>query len=48
LSDFSAGAVLISFGALVGKVTPTQLVVMTIIEIMVFSLNEHFFEAQCD
>jgi ammonium transporter Rh len=39
-SDFAAGAVLISFGAIIGKSTPTQLLAMVIIELIFYSLNE--------
>jgi len=39
--DFAAGAVLISFGAVLGRVTPTQLFTMAILEIVVYSINEH-------
>ncbi|EGZ23728.1 hypothetical protein PHYSODRAFT_296028 [Phytophthora sojae] len=38
--DFAAGAVLISFGALLGKITPTQLVWMTFLEIIFYAINE--------
>lgn len=38
--DFAAGAVLITFGALLGKVSPLQLLVIAVIEIMVYSANE--------
>lgn len=38
--DFAAGAVLISFGAVLGKVSPTQLVVMIMFELFFYSLNE--------
>jgi len=38
--DFAAGAVLISFGAVLGKVTPTQLIWMTFLEIIAYALNE--------
>ncbi|RLN61627.1 hypothetical protein BBJ28_00013941 [Nothophytophthora sp. Chile5] len=39
--DFAAGAVLISFGAVLGKVTPTQLVWMTFLEIIFYAINEY-------
>jgi ammonium transporter Rh len=38
--DFAAGAVLISFGGLLGKVSPVQLVVMVFFELIFYSLNE--------
>lgn len=38
-SDFAAAAVLISFGGLIGKVSATQLIVISIIEVLVYSLN---------
>ena len=38
--DFAAGAVLISFGALLGKVSLNQLLMMSILEIIFYSLNE--------
>jgi ammonium transporter Rh len=38
--DFAAGAVLISFGAVLGRCSPTQLLVMAIVEVVVFGLNE--------
>jgi len=37
--DFAAGAVLISYGAIIGRVTPTQLLVMAIAEIAAYGLN---------
>ena len=43
-ADFSAAAVLISFGAVVGKVSPLQLIFMTIVEILFYSLNENISE----
>ena len=39
-SDFACAAVLISFGATLGKLSPTQMVVMSIIEIVIFAINE--------
>lgn len=40
-ADFSAATVLISFGAVLGKTSPVQLVVMAMIEITIFASNEH-------
>jgi ammonium transporter Rh len=40
LSDFCAGAVLITFGVLLGKVNPSQMLFIAIIETVAFSLNE--------
>lgn len=40
LSDFAAAAVLISFGVVIGKTSPLQLIVMALIEIVVFTANE--------
>ncbi|XP_059087047.1 ammonium transporter Rh type B-B-like [Tigriopus californicus] len=39
-SDFAAAAVLISFGAVIGTTSPLQLIVMTLIEIVLFVVNE--------
>ena len=39
-SDFACAAVLISFGAVLGKLSPLQLVVMSVFEIVIFSVNE--------
>ncbi|MCL4128988.1 UNVERIFIED_CONTAM: hypothetical protein GTU68_015455 [Idotea baltica] len=39
-ADFVAAAVLISYGAVLGKATPTQLIIMTILEIPIFAINE--------
>ncbi|KAF4315491.1 hypothetical protein BBO99_00009786, partial [Phytophthora kernoviae] len=38
--DFAAATVLISFGALLGKITPTQLVWMTFLELIFYAINE--------
>lgn len=40
IGDFAAGAILISFGGVLGRITPTQLLVMAIIEIIFYVLNE--------
>ncbi|XP_071547962.1 ammonium transporter Rh type B-like [Panulirus ornatus] len=39
-AEFTAATVLISFGVLLGKTTPTQLIIMTIIEVPLFVVNE--------
>lgn len=39
-ADFVAATVLISFGAVLGKTNPTQLIIMTLIEIPIFVINE--------
>lgn len=39
-SDFTAGAVLITFGGLLGKVSPLQLLIIALIECIVFGGNE--------
>lgn len=39
-SDFACAAVLISFGAVLGKLSPTQMIVMSVLEIVVFAINE--------
>ena len=38
--DFGAGAILISFGALLGKTSPLQMLIIVIIELVFYSLNE--------
>merc|ERR1712072_1113853 len=40
LADFATATVLITFGALLGKVSPTQLLVLAMWELLVFSFNE--------
>ncbi|XP_006232693.2 ammonium transporter Rh type B isoform X1 [Rattus norvegicus] len=39
-ADFCAGAVLISFGAVLGKTGPAQLLLMALLEAVLFSVNE--------
>lgn len=41
-ADVSAAVVLISMGALLGRTTPIQLLVMALIEIIVYAGNEYF------
>merc|ERR1712137_1457766 len=38
--DFAAGAVLITYGALIGKVGPLQMVILAFLECIFYSLNE--------
>ncbi|KAB0355154.1 hypothetical protein FD755_022613 [Muntiacus reevesi] len=40
-ADFSAVAVLISFGAVLGKTSPIQMLIMTILEITIFAANKY-------
>ncbi|KAL8184324.1 UNVERIFIED_CONTAM: hypothetical protein K2H54_013486 [Gekko kuhli] len=40
-ADFCAGAILISFGAVLGKTSPVQLLLMTWLEVNLFAINEH-------
>ncbi|XP_066451491.1 ammonium transporter Rh type A [Eleutherodactylus coqui] len=40
-ADFSTATVLISFGAVLGKTSPVQMLIMAIFEIAVFACNEH-------
>jgi len=47
--DFCAGAVLITFGVLLGKVNPSQLLFIAIVETVAYSLNEAIgFKMQID
>jgi len=39
--DFAAGAILISFGAVIGRVTPTQLTWMAMLEVLFYAINEY-------
>ena len=38
---FAAGAVLVSFGVVIGKVSPLQLLALTMIEVPVYFANMH-------
>ncbi|XP_067878626.1 ammonium transporter Rh type B isoform X3 [Heterodontus francisci] len=40
-ADFCTGSVLISFGALLGKTSPVQLLIMTVFESALFPINEY-------
>uniref|UniRef100_A0A1I8FI43 Ammonium_transp domain-containing protein n=1 Tax=Macrostomum lignano TaxID=282301 RepID=A0A1I8FI43_9PLAT len=40
-SDFATASVLISFGALLGKLSPMQSLVLAMVEIPIFAANEH-------
>ena len=40
-ADFCTGAVLISFGAVLGKTSPVQLLVMAMFEVTLFAINEY-------
>jgi len=41
VADFCAAAVLISFGAVLGKASLSQLIVMATFEVVIQSVNEH-------
>lgn len=40
-ADLATATLLISFGAVLGKTTPLQLVIMGLIETAIFTANEH-------
>ncbi|NXF51018.1 RHAG protein, partial [Oceanites oceanicus] len=40
-ADFSTATALISFGAVLGKTSPLQMLILTILEITIFACNEH-------
>ncbi|NXU49263.1 RHAG protein, partial [Turnix velox] len=40
-ADFSTATALISFGAVLGKTSPVQMLILTVLEITLFSCNEH-------
>ena len=39
-AEFAAAAVLISFGAVLGKVSPIQLLMMAFVEVVLFEVNQ--------
>lgn len=39
-ADFCTGSVLISFGAVLGKTSPLQLLIMAMFEVTLFAVNE--------
>lgn len=39
-ADFCTGSVLISFGAVLGKTSPVQLLFMAVFEVTLFAVNE--------
>jgi len=41
-ADFAAAAILISFGAVLGKLSILQLMVMVVIEVVAYQANELF------
>merc|ERR1719469_1380952 len=44
--NFAVAAVLISFGGLIGKISPTQVLVVTMLELVFYTLNKVFFLTQ--
>ncbi|XP_074836849.1 ammonium transporter Rh type B [Carettochelys insculpta] len=40
-ADFCSGAILISFGAVLGKTSPIQLLLMALLEVTLFGINEY-------
>jgi len=47
LAEFAAATVLISYGAVLGKLNALQLLVMAVIEIVLFQVNEYFVFNVC-
>jgi len=39
--DFAAGAILISFGAVLGRISPTHLLAMALFEVVFYAINEY-------
>lgn len=46
--DFAAGAVLISYGAVLGRVTPTQVLWMLLFELIFYAINEYIGVEKCE
>jgi ammonium transporter Rh len=46
--EFAAAALLITFGALIGKINPTQIVVLVPIEVLFYTLNKTFVMSKFD
>ncbi|KAH3746292.1 rhesus-associated glycoprotein [Pelomyxa schiedti] len=46
--DFAAGSVMISFGAVIGKVSTVQLTIMTIIHLIVYGANKVILERELE
>ena len=40
-ADFCVGSVCVAFGAVLGKVSPVQLLIMTLFQVTLFSINEY-------
>lgn len=40
-ADFCVGSVCVAFGAILGKVSPVQLLIMTLFQVTLFSVNEY-------
>lgn len=48
VGDFAVAAILISFGGLIGRANPIQLVVLTVIEVFCYCANKHCFLGKLD
>lgn len=46
--DFAAAAVLISYGAVLGRITPTQILIMTFCEIIFYAIQEYLGYVQIE
>lgn len=47
-ADFCTGSVLISFGAVLGKTSPVQLLIMAVFEVTLFAVNEYILLSVLD